>query len=317
MADEQPSAASASQIVRDVFGEEIASIARFPTGRCHYVFDVVAGSGRKIVVRIAEPQNRAYIEGGVYWSKLLRPMGVPLPRLLAADTEPRFPYMILERLEGTDLGNIYSQLSSGQKQSIASRVNEMQQIVSVLASGNGFGYATSREQLLHRTWWDAIEELLVRSEKWIKGAGVVDPAIIGRLRGSADGLQDYFAQMRPTPFLDDLTTRNVIVADGELTGVVDIDEVCFGDPLFTPSLVRMSLLSSDFDTQYVEFLCPMDRLSRTQRRAFTFYTAHACVVFLSELGQQFNCDQTPEVTEAQIKKLRCILDALFDELRHS
>jgi len=33
-------------------------------------------------------------------------------------------------------------------------------------------------------------------------------------------------------FLDDLTTKNVIVQDGVLQGVVDFDHVCYGDPLF-------------------------------------------------------------------------------------
>ena len=39
----------------------------------------------------------------------------------------------------------------------------------------------------------------------------------------------------PLPFLDDLTTKNVLVDGGRLSGVVDVDVVCFGDPLATPA----------------------------------------------------------------------------------
>jgi CheY-like chemotaxis protein len=86
-------------------------------------------------------------------------------------------------------------------------------------------------------------------------------------------------------------------------------------PMFTPTLTRMSLLSFGYDTQYVDYLCSMDRLRPPQRRAFTFYTALACGVFLSELGQRFNCEQTPQVALAEIARLQSIFESLIDELR--
>jgi len=40
-------------------------------------------------------------------------------------------------------------------------------------------------------------------------------------------------------FLPDLTTKNVLVARGTLSGIVDIDTIAVGDPLFWLSLVAV------------------------------------------------------------------------------
>lgn len=43
----------------------------------------------------------------------------------------------------------------------------------------------------------------------------------------------YTSEVKPTPFLDDTTTKNVIINDGKLSGIVDVDYVNFGDHLLT------------------------------------------------------------------------------------
>jgi hypothetical protein len=80
----------------------------------------------------------------------------------------------------------------------------------------------------------------------------------------------------------------VIVHDGELSGIVDVDWVCFGDPLFTVALTRMALLARRYETDYIAFWTEALALSPTQRAALSFYTALFCVDFMSELGDSFN-----------------------------
>ena len=37
--------------------------------------------------------------------------------------------------------------------------------------------------------------------------------------------------LSPVPFLHDTTTKNVIVTpEGSFSGIVDVDDLCFGDP---------------------------------------------------------------------------------------
>jgi hypothetical protein len=54
-------------------------------------------------------------------------------------------------------------------------------------------------------------------------------------------------------FLDDTTTKHVIVDAGKLSGIVDVDVVCFGDPLFTTVLAQMALLNKGHDLDYIVF----------------------------------------------------------------
>jgi hypothetical protein len=102
-ATHSPSAEDAAVAVRSKLGLQPAEVRRFLTGLCHHVFSVTAADEQKFVVRIGTPATKRLLEGGIYWNQVLRPIGVPLPKMLAADLEPleiRFPFVILERMPG-------------------------------------------------------------------------------------------------------------------------------------------------------------------------------------------------------------------------
>lgn len=46
----------------------------------------------------------------------------------------------------------------------------------------------------------------------------------------------------PTCFLDDITGKNVIIDNGELKGLIDLDHVCYGDPLYWLALTLVGLV---------------------------------------------------------------------------
>src|SRR6185369_3408229 len=98
---------------------------------------------QQVVVRIARPEAGALLAGGVFWSRLLRPQGVPLPALLYADLEATivpFAFMLLEKLPGADLGHVYRRLSFSDKQAIAAELVRIQaKVQQFLPPGNGFG----------------------------------------------------------------------------------------------------------------------------------------------------------------------------------
>jgi len=108
-----PSNEDAGNAVRSRLGLEPREVWRFKTGLCHFVFAVETSAGQTVVVRIATPATQRLLEGGVYWNNLLRPIGVPLPRMLATGIEPseiQFPFVLLEWLPGSDLCEVYRTL---------------------------------------------------------------------------------------------------------------------------------------------------------------------------------------------------------------
>src|SRR5215207_8038359 len=94
-----PTPHDAAVIAADVLGEPVARVERFATGLANFVYDVNGESGAAVVIRIAKSAGDTAVAAAVYWSNLLRPMGVPLPRLIAHHVGEggAFEWMALER----------------------------------------------------------------------------------------------------------------------------------------------------------------------------------------------------------------------------
>ncbi len=292
-AEARPTEADAAEIAREVSGTAPESIRRFPTGIGHWVYDVRLPDGASIVVRLGTSDQRDDFLGALHWSRTLRPLAVPLPRLLAHGEYRGCPYLVLERLEGEDLGRVYFSLTSAERKSIAEEVCRIQRIVGALPEGPGYGFLRLPTERGRDSWSDVIEASLARSRSRIEAAVLVSVDPVDRVAMQAKQFQSYFSRVRPTPFLDDVTTKNVLVHSGRLSGIVDVDWLCFGDSLFTVALTRTALLSSGADPEYTDHWCKVLDLSQEQHRVVRFYTALFCVDFMSEFGQRFSQGEEP------------------------
>lgn len=282
-------------------------------GNCHFVFDVITESGRKVVARVARPENKNLLENAIGWSRLLKTKGVPLPEILAFKlNSTNFPYLILERLKGTDLNEVYPQLSKIEKKSLATELVKIQNSVKNLPTAKGFGFLANYETDSYcRTWSGVLRNSLARSRNRMKSGGVFETKAVARVEEHLYKFENYFSQIRPVAFLDDITTKNVIVHKGKLSGIVDVDWVCFGDNLLTIALARMSLLLSNYDLDYIEFWCDEIKLKEGQKQILDFYTALFCVDFMSEIGQVFNKEKPLAIDSEKHRKLHSILENLL------
>ncbi len=311
-----PNEQDAARIVQQVLNENVLSINRFPTGACHFVYDVVTEKGRNVVARISWPQNRHFLAGAVYWYGFLKPKGLPLPTIISHDLEAvlsPFPSMVLERLAGEDLGVVYPQLSRDQKKVLADEITRVQDVTGSLPLGKGFGFVEGYESnSFHRTWTDFLFSLLERSRSRIQAVGIMDVRQVDRVAKKLDNYSSYFAQIAPRCFLDDITTRNVIVDEGKLSGIVDVDFVCFGDKLLATALTQMSLINMRADLDYIDYWCEAASVTEQQREVLVFYTALFCVDFMGELGQRFNKDRPESINTERVGWLNDALDKMLD-----
>jgi aminoglycoside phosphotransferase (APT) family kinase protein len=311
---DKPSRQDAAIVVRSRLGLEPAEVRRFLTGLCHYVYSVTASDRQKFVVRIATTSTKRLLAGGIYWNELLRPMGVPLPRILAANLEPseiRFPFVVLEQLPGSDLCQIYQTLTSPEKLEIVSEVVRIREKVSVLPEAHGFGFAYSySESPGYRSWKAAVLGILERAQQRMSHSGHPGAAYVARARQALGRYETYFAGVQPVPFLDDTTTKNVLVDLGRLTGVVDVDQLCFGDPLLTLGLTKMALRMNANDVDYAEHWMNLLGLDKQLRQVVDAYTLLFCVDFMSELGQRFNKEDQPEIDVQKFTRLESVFETL-------
>ena len=306
-----PDETTARTVFRSHFSDTISSVTRFPTGLCHYVYEIRTETGQAYVVRIASAATRQSLQGGLYWHPRLKAAGVPVPALYASSLDDPFPYMLLERLPGADLGQVYLGLSASVKQVLAGRMAAIQGAVGVLPMAHGFGFAYSYEHADaagKRSWADVVAGDIARSEERIGRGGRIAPCYAERVRAAVSAYESYLKRVKPVPFLDDTTTKTVIVDQGALSGIVDTDGVCFGDPVFTLGLTNMALLAQGADTDYVEYWLDAIEASRQQREMVVVYSLVFCLNFLGELGQVFN--QTVEYSEARAETLCGIFERL-------
>jgi aminoglycoside phosphotransferase (APT) family kinase protein len=292
----QPSVKLAAEIAARVLGRAPCSVERFKTGARHYVFDVAFQRGPPVVVRLGEPSARAEMAGALYLSRLLRPLGVPLPAVLADDVEAPLPWLMLERLKGIDLGAVAPDLSERQLDRIAAEVASAQTIAATTRSAGQYGYAVWAENAPHATWSGVLDANLIRSRRRIASAGLFDVGIVDIVQDRVNALRDKLDDIHPTPFLHDTTTKNVIVTyEGSFSGIVDVDDLCFGDPRYPAALTLAAMMAYGGPVGYVSAW--LRHAGQSDNAVFRLYVALFMVDLMSEHGHVFNgniCPSRPE-----------------------
>jgi aminoglycoside phosphotransferase len=304
-----PDAQLAAAIATRVTGCAPTCVRRFTTGARHYVFDVAFAERPPIVVRIGDASARAELAGALYLSGLLRPRGAPLPAILADDVESPFPWMTMERLAGEDLAGVIASLSTEQCDGIAAEVARTQAIAAESGSAGRYGYAIRAEQAPHGAWSFVLDDSLRRSRARIASAGLFDAGLVEVVQAKLAAMRDEIDAVAATPFLHDTTTRNVIVApDGTFSGIVDVDDLCFGDPRYPAALTLAALMAHGGPVEYVSSW--MRQAGHAEDRLFQLYVALFLLDLMSEHGQVFNGNQPPSTPGARA----ALLSALDERL---
>jgi hypothetical protein len=304
-----PSVELATAIATEATGRIPTKVHRFTTGARHYAFDVAFANRPPVVVRIGSLSAQAEMAGAVRLSRLLRPRGVPLPEILAENVRAELPWLVLERLPGTDLGAVIAGLTGEQLERIAARVASAQAITANTASAGRFGYAALPEQAPHTTWSQVLEANLDRSRTRIASARLFDAALVDVVQTALIGRHDQIDRIEPVPFLHDTTTKNVVVAsDGSFSGIVDVDDLCFGDPRYPAALTLAVLLAYGGPVQYVSAW--LRHAAKPDDQTFRLYVSLFLLDLMAEHGQVFNGNERPSFPQARASLRRAFEDSL-------
>lgn len=283
------------------FAKQPKNIARCVVGQGNYVY-IVEFTDRKMVVRCSE--ETGVYKDTIYWLEHLVTIDIPVPRVLGKGTFEGYDYLILTYFEGKDIGLVYTGLTAAEKRGIARTVVGIQNKVSTLQL---------KDIPVDWTWKTSfVDDMLVRAKKRIISNGYFDPEKVERLMKAAEGLEEYFAGVKPVAYLDDISTKNLLIHEGRVTGVIDIDWMGVGDNLTYVAMTNMALLNMGCDTDYVTYLLEEMQLSEEQRKAFAFYTLLFCVDFMGERGMRFMDKQVPVSVEI-VEQMNRIYEKLWRE----
>jgi aminoglycoside phosphotransferase (APT) family kinase protein len=262
----------------------VAAVRRFPTSNRHFVYDVTLTDGRSAVVRIGLPEQREALEAAAGWSDRLRPMGIPLPEVLARDLTSEFPFIILERLRGADLRTVIHRLSLPALGHIAGTVATVQALAARLPSAGRFGFAMAAELAPYLRWSDVLAQSLALSRTSIRRAGLMAETAVDEVERRFARVAERLDDLPATPFLPDTTVRNVIVSEsGLFAGIVDVDRLCWGDPRYAPARTAMAMLNMGLPTGYAEAWLALG--GGRVDASFWLYVAICCVAFMADYGQ--------------------------------
>jgi len=293
------------------FNKYADKIKRFEIGYGNYVYRICFGQD-KLIIRINSDEN-AY-KDTIYWLDKLRSLGLPVPTVICNGMYDKLSYLILNHIDGDDLGNVYADLSFEEKREIAIEVVNIQKMVSTLPQNQGYGYLTSyNDENYKKSWKEVILEHLDRSRHRIKENKIFDYKKVDKIEKLLEKYYDYLTYIKPIPFLDDLSSKNVLINQGRLSGVIDIDCICFGDKIYYVALTNMALISLGYDTKYIDYLMEEMEASELERKVLKLYTLVFCVDFMSEKGMKFK-DKVVEVNKNQVEGLNEIYEAMYSEL---
>lgn len=291
-----------SQLCISHFSEPPRAISRYAQGIGNYVYRVQCAG--KIYIFRCGTQPDAY-KDTVYYLEKLAALHVPVPRVLGQGHIQDCDYLILSYIEGEDIGQVYPQLTRAEKQSIAKTVVDIQERTALLEL---------EDVTADWSWYTFLREMLDRAEERITRNGYFDPEKVARLRKAVRRLEHYFSTVRPIAYLDDISSKNLLIHEGQVSGVIDIDSMGIGDKLTYVALTNMALLDLGYDRDYVEDILEEMGADDEQRQAFLFYTLLYCVDFMGERGMTFT-DKQVAVSPAIIHKLNGIYDRLWEQWR--
>lgn len=283
MQAESPNEAIAGSVVNAMTNEKVLSVSRMTTGDQYFVY-AVKTINTEYVIRMTNKDHLKKFQSGIYWQKKLLPLNVPLAKFIDSDLEGKyspFPALLMHRLPGTDLCNVYSNLTSEDKKNLAKDIVAIQRIVSILPENKSFGIADSYEDLTNDlTWYDFLINRLNLFMDIIRKNGIYDADVIYKVINIGNRIKENLSIVRAVPFLWDASERNVIVYKGKISGIVDVDDICFGDPLFVIALTSAALEVEGHDTLYTDYWSLELKLNEEARCRLDFYKLFYTVVFM-------------------------------------
>ena len=285
------------KIVASLIGTYPDAVVRYAIGIGNRVYRVECGE-KKYICRCGAAEYRETAA----LLKMLADVGVPVPSVLGTEKTQDGEMLLLSYIDGEDLGQAYPLLTNEEKRYIAVEVMAIQHKAAQMQ-------ISPVEQ--EWCWENFVRWILSRARERIACNGYFDVERVDRLYGELHRMQNYFSGVEPMPYLDDISTKNLLIHKGRVSGVVDVDWIGRGDDLTFIALTYVALLNMGYDTKYVDYLLEARGCNVAEQQAFLFYSLMYCVDFMGERGMRFG-DKVVEVNAGVVVHLENIYETLWD-----
>lgn len=201
------------------------------------------------------PKNRSWLaEVEFHYMELLQGNGVKCPVPIDKWQNGGQAYLLYEKLPGSTLGEVYSQLTEDQKENLCKEiVNNYNKIASI--SLTSYGIVKAGNSFSHSSWKEFIKDSINDALSLFQKEGNKAKIAIG------EGLLEYSEKQDVNEahlVWSDFSVDNIIVnADGKLAGFIDFEGLMAGDSLLGLGYLIAHEKKSDFVSRII-------RLSRVE-----------------------------------------------------
>ena len=266
----------------DLLGARPSSLQRLTMGYSRSRTYLVEVGNSTVVVKVSN-DLRTLANTTQNIATLAR-LEIPVPTVLGYDDNRRHvpgAVLVMSRIDGRDLRHELPTMTKPQMTALAFKIVEFQKRAATIPPvGRGCGFVGVAEPA-ERSWIDVVRR--PNNRRWADPLPSDAADLVPRLLAAIEIATPYLSEVHPTCFLDDVTTKNVMMRDGELCGVVDFDCVAFGDPLFHLGLTAAAV-TADLPGRcrfYVDELIRLSAASTGVRRQIVdLYEAVFLVNFL-------------------------------------
>lgn len=262
------------RLCEKLFGRLPDGMERCTVGMVNTVYILTFG-GERYVLRLNSEEG-AYRESARILAEA-ETVGLPVPHIIAEGRFEGYEYMAITYIEGRDLGIVYRELSDAERRLIAAQTADLQRLAAKMTCSEP-----------PKPWYGFVDEMLDRAAERMAAGGYFDPEKALRVRHEAELMREYFETLEPVAYLDDISTKNLLIDKGRVSGVIDIDEIGWGDPLTFIALTRTALLGMGCDDDICEYLLDAMGADENGRRAEAFYSLLYCADLMSERGMAFD-----------------------------
>ena len=306
--------AAIQSILKKEFNEDMTSVSRMTTGLCNEVYSVSTPT-RTVIVRLNEDGNK--MVGSETHIPLFQSVDIPVPHILASDYSKSlvpFAYQIQTQLPGMDIGQVVSTLTDLQLVNIAKNIAEISKKLSTLPTNGKYGWVGG-EDPLYDSWTDIMQKMRTDIIERNNKTGVIGSKYISIVDKILEKFKSYFDKMPSTFYYDDMCSKNVLIHDGNFSGIVDLDTMAYGDPLEGIGRIMASWYGTEYGKVYSDAVIAEMKLSDAQKEVVAVYAVLNRIYWLSEHGIQWNENTTTNINKEAVEKDKKIIDILWKSLQ--
>jgi aminoglycoside phosphotransferase (APT) family kinase protein len=304
-----------TKICQIVFKKTPNDIVKKTVGICNEVFEIMFNDS-SYILRMNEEKRSLY--GTHKFLPIFQKLEIKTPSIIAEDYSKNafnFYYQILSKIEGEDLGIVINEINEEDLKLVAVEISDIFDKFNSLPPANSFGEITGLDEEEYNSLLDIIKNqkdtILKRNEK----TKVINQEILKILNKLIDNYQDYFLQVTPKLYYDDICSKNVMIYNGKFNGLVDLDSLMKGDYLEAVGRIMASWYGDKHGEIYIDEIMKLQKLTEKQLKIVKMYAVLNLIYWTSEEGVQFNSNSSTIINWDKVNTKRKQIMGLFTEIQ--